>query len=258
MDRKSTVLFTYRFSDFSFPAHFHDSLEVIAVRRGEIVLRRDRETYVVHAGEIAVVFPSFVHSYERTDIGENEGEVILIGSRLFGEYREDLTAMDMARPVSRLSKLHPDCAHAIDTLLSEEGGIRLQKAYTRLFLCRFMESAELIPRNRSHENLLYSLVDYMGTHFREDLSLSSVAEALFVSKYTLSGVFSKSLNMNFNDYLNSLRINLAMQLMEGSDRTITDICYEAGFGNVRTFNRAFMKQCGITPSEYRQTIRHTL
>ncbi len=92
----------------------------------------------------------------------------------------------------------------------------------------------------------------MERHFKENLTLSKVADALYVSKYTLSGIFSRILGTSFNDYLNGLRINLAVQLLENSDSTVTDIAYEAGFGNVRTFNRAFMKLIGVTPTEYRR------
>lgn len=257
LERKGTDLFIYDFKDFSFPAHFHDSLEVIFVENGEIELRIDDKVQIIRQGEIGVIFPNLVHSYERTDIVENNGHILLLSQRLMGEYRDELADFRLKNPVFTLSELHEDCAQGIRVLYTEaREDIRMQKAYAQLFLCRFMLCGELVPKETKHKELLHALVDYMGSHFRENLSLSSVAEALYVSKYTLSGIFSRSIGVNFNDYLNALRINLAMQLIENSDASITDICYEVGFGNVRTFNRAFKKHCGLAPTEYKKNLRH--
>lgn len=255
-EKKDVELFRYDFRDFVFPAHLHASPEVIFVEEGQINLRIENEVYTVGQGEVAIVFPNLVHSYEWSDIAENKGYLLLLGQRLLGEYKDDLTNFRPSRPVKKLDELHEDCARAARVLHDEAGeDIRLQKAYARLFLCRMMRELTLLPRKPLREDLLHSLIDYMGANFRENLSLGSVAEALYVSKYTVSGIFSKSMGMNFNDYLNALRINLAMQLIETGNSSITDICYEVGFSNVRTFNRAFMKNCGLTPSEYRKNIR---
>ena len=63
---------------------------------------------------------------------------------------------------------------------------------------------------------------------------------------------SSKLKMGFNDYINSLRISNACKQLLKTDASVTEISESVGFNTLRTFNRAFMKQMGMTPSEYRR------
>ena len=60
--------------------------------------------------------------------------------------------------------------------------------------------------------------------------------------------------MRFNDYINSLRVSKACLLLTDSDMSITAISDKVGFSTIRTFNRAFLRQTGKSPSDYRRTI----
>ena len=76
---------------------------------------------------------------------------------------------------------------------------------------------------------------------------------LHISKYYISHLFSHKLNMRFNDYINSLRISDACRYLRHDTRSITEISELVGFSTLRTFNRAFIKQIGVTPSQYRKS-----
>ena len=62
---------------------------------------------------------------------------------------------------------------------------------------------------------------------------------------------SNKLHIGFNDYINSLRVSNACKHLLKTDLSITEISEIVGFNTLRTFNRAFVKQMGITPSDYR-------
>ena len=64
-------------------------------------------------------------------------------------------------------------------------------------------------------------------------------------------MMSAKLRMGFNDYINSLRVSNACKLLRKTDLSITEISERVGFNTLRTFNRAFSKQMGMTPREYR-------
>ncbi len=256
LEKKDTDLFVYEFRDFGFPAHFHDSMEIICVESGEIILSSDSRRFSITAGNIAVVFPGRIHFYESGPDKNNSGFILLLGPKLLGEYKKELGAVIPQCPVFPAAGLHPDCLHAMETLRrGTKEGFRVQKAYAQLFLCRMLPGARLVAAPPSSENVLYPLINYMEEHFRENISLEDAASALYINKYRLSGIFSRILGINFNDYLNSLRINLAMQLIDTSENSMTEIAFEVGFLNVRTFNRAFKKNTGITPSEYKKARR---
>ncbi len=254
LEHKDTDLFLYSYKNFSFPSHFHSGLELICAAEGSITLTVGGSDWEVPQNGLGVVLPGQIHSYRTPAETANSGGIILLGQRLLGEYDGEFSGKSLKKPVFRLKDLHPHCAVAIETLLRSGGeSLRLQKAYARLFLCRFLPEADFAAGGGQDDPLLYSLVKYMSDHYRESISLGQAAEALYVNKYHLSRLFSGAMKMNFNDYLNSLRINAAVQLLDSTDLPVTKIAYEVGFGNVRTFNRAFLKQVGAPPRAYRNS-----
>lgn len=53
------------------------------------------------------------------------------------------------------------------------------------------------------------------------------------------------------DYINELRVRDAKQLLEAGEMPISEIAFEVGFESLRSFNRVFYKQTGMTPTDYR-------
>ena len=90
------------------------------------------------------------------------------------------------------------------------------------------------------------------------LTLTELARALSVSPSHLSHTFSQRLHTSFRAYVNALRADHACTLLRSTDFSVTRIAYECGFETQRTFNRAFLEQCGETPSEYRRRARPEL
>ena len=79
-----------------------------------------------------------------------------------------------------------------------------------------------------------------------------LAQALNVSPFQLSRVFSERLHMGFNEYLNALRVDYARELLRETDLPITQLAFECGFESQRTFNRAFREQTGQSPRQFRK------
>ena len=104
-------------------------------------------------------------------------------------------------------------------------------------------------------DLIYETVSYVARNFREELSLEKMARELGVSKYVLSRVFSGTFHRNFNKYVNEQRLEYVISQLECSDRSITEICMDAGFESQRTFNRAFREKYKMTPRQYRKQCR---
>ncbi len=87
----------------------------------------------------------------------------------------------------------------------------------------------------------------------EDLSLSSLADELALSSHQLSELINQEMGKNFSAFVNEYRIREACELLkEKEDRSILDIGYEVGFRSKTSFHRAFIKQVGIPPSEFRE------
>jgi AraC-like DNA-binding protein len=85
------------------------------------------------------------------------------------------------------------------------------------------------------------------------LSLKRLSKLLNVPEKQLSQIINENAGTNFNDFVNGYRIKKAQQLISNRNpQNILQIAYEVGFNSKSTFNTAFKKITGITPSEYRK------
>jgi AraC-like DNA-binding protein len=87
-----------------------------------------------------------------------------------------------------------------------------------------------------------------------DLTLRTLSSLSKISERTISQVINEYRKQNFFDFINSYRIKYTMELLKDNQnhkRTMLDILFEAGFNSKSTFNSAFKKQTGETPSEFR-------
>lgn len=88
------------------------------------------------------------------------------------------------------------------------------------------------------------------------MSLQQASEELEINPAYLSREFSKYFdNLTFGEYMRKLRIEKAMQLIQSSDYSLTEIAYLTGFSDQSHFNRTFKKQTGINPSIYKRSLK---
>ena len=96
-----------------------------------------------------------------------------------------------------------------------------------------------------------TMIFYEAPH-KLKATLADLAERISISPYYLSRKFTEHMKCNLNEYVNQIRVSSAVTALKGTDKTITEICYECGFDNIRSFNRAFKAITGETPTQYRK------
>lgn len=93
--------------------------------------------------------------------------------------------------------------------------------------------------------------DQLDTHM--SLSLQQASEELEINPAYLSREFSKYFdNLSFGDYMRKMRIQKAIELIDATDYSLTEIAYLTGFSDQSHFNRIFKKQTGENPSTYKK------
>ena len=105
-------------------------------------------------------------------------------------------------------------------------------------------------RNMDSE-VINAVMTYINNHYREELSLENVAGFAGFSRYYFSRSFKKQTGYSFKDYLCQKRLQVAMDLLIRTNRSMRDVAIESGFGSVATFNRVFREKKGCTPTQYR-------
>ena len=73
-----------------------------------------------------------------------------------------------------------------------------------------------------------------------------------ISPYYFSKLFKEETGENFIEYLTSLRINKAKELIQNSSLSMKEICAEVGYADPNYFSRIFKKNVGATPTEYKE------
>ncbi|MEO1242792.1 MAG: helix-turn-helix transcriptional regulator [Pseudomonadota bacterium] len=102
---------------------------------------------------------------------------------------------------------------------------------------------------------LISALNTARLHAQSDLSLRKLSDVTGVTKNHISETLSQHLEVNFFDFVNRYRVDEAKRLLAETDETVLAIGLEVGFNSRSTFNAAFKKHGGSTPSAYRAKTR---
>ena len=107
-------------------------------------------------------------------------------------------------------------------------------------------------KGRLYSDAIRKAMDYMDTHYAEDISLNTVADVVYLNRDYLSRQFKREVGINFSEYLMSLRMKRAKQLLETTGMRISDIALQVGITNMSYFSTVFHKSFGHTPNEVRK------
>lgn len=236
--------------------HLHASLELILVLEGSIELGVGAKLFHLNTGDLGIVFPNQVHHYQAFDPEASRVAYLLTAPSLSGAFIHTIQENIPETPVIPAKKVHEDVLYAFQTLTGRrkkgEYDDILHEAYIQIILSRVLPLLTLVNRGSGESELVDQVVTYIAAHFAEEVTLTTMARDLYVNPFALSRIFSRAFHMNFNRYLNLTRLEYSRYLLEGTDKPITDICLESGFGSQRTFNRVFREEYHMTPASYRK------
>lgn len=107
------------------------------------------------------------------------------------------------------------------------------------------------PEQEGYTHIAKAL-EYISENYASPLTLPQVAKAVHLSPNYFSKLFCRVHGYGFAEYVTFVRIGKAKEFLAKTNKGVTYIAYECGFGSFPTFSRAFKKQTGYTPTEYRK------
>ena len=113
------------------------------------------------------------------------------------------------------------------------------------------DAQELISRGKNRSAVIVSAVDYIEEHYAEDLTLSKIAGAVFVSPPYLSNLFKEKMGLNLTLYIHQVRIAAAKKLLTDSSMSLQQIAEAVGYRHEKHFMQIFKKLTDMTPSQFR-------
>ncbi len=102
---------------------------------------------------------------------------------------------------------------------------------------------------------LKKVKQFIDAHFSEPVSLETVSGIAGLERTYFSKFFHEKTGIRFRDWLSAVRVRRAMDIMIARDAPITEIAYEAGFQDLRTFERAVERCTGLSPKVVKRRLR---
>lgn len=242
--------------DHPFPVHVHDEVEIVCALSGRQELTIANKHYVLLPGDIAVIFPTIPHGYDLVS-SDATGVALIFSPDTIAEFAWQFRSKTLTYPLVRSHQKPPELEAIINGLQErfflQQANHPLKLGFLHLFLAFLFTVIQPVPMEKQmHFDLSCQVLHYIGEHYLEPITLETVARALGVSRIHLSHIFSQQLRINFRQYINALRIDRACFLLRDPACAISEISYLCGYGNPRTFHRAFFSQRQMTPTQYRE------
>lgn len=247
--------------------HWHDVVELLFVLEGSINLRIGEKRYILHAGDTILINKNEIHNTSKT----SEDNILLllqISTEYFYYHYPDFNRMifnsddffvkDLNRNKNDIIKHH--LAKIVWELNKKRKGYQLYVLSEVELLIAYlinnynyilMDKDKMISRENELDRIQRILM-FINKNIEEKITLKDIADNENLSIYYLSRLFKENTGITFQEYLNNLRLDKALNLLSINEKSIADIAFESGFSTIKTFNNFFKQALGITPTEYRK------
>jgi len=267
--QRGTVEFPVQYSyvdsglpHYHMPFHWNREWELLRVVKGEFLITLDDEQRRIKAGEIVLIAGEVLHGGETFDcIYES------LVFDLYGLFNKIDVVKPWLRPFYRL-ELVPDRfftnedRHLADILDIFANGVdspclelETLTAVAGLFVWLIKE--ERYQKKTSQNgwpSRIKPVLEYIEQHYSKELSLDILADVAGLSEHYFCKVFYALTHMTPMNYVNFFRIEQASILLDVTDKSITEVASDCGFGDSSYFTKVFKKYKGINPRDYRRQL----
>lgn len=115
--------------------------------------------------------------------------------------------------------------------------------------------SEKNEKGSSHNFLIAKAINYIKENYYCDIDLKTVADEIYISTWYLSKLLKKETGFTFVDLLNKIRVEEAKKLLSQPQYKVYEIAQTVGFTDVPYFSKLFKKITGLTPLEYKNSIK---
>ena len=228
--------------------HHHDKIEIIFCKGAPFGALIDGVRYEVKKGDIVVIGEQKIHNFY---IYEDDTPYLLCQFPLSillnnGIIPKPIKPVITKEALSSILNLSSHIESIISVLFSYGNVATGSKSplaenlYSALYFLLMKhfeeEEASIVPGCEKAD--FYRILKYANDNFTGDLTISSMAAALFMDRGRLSKIFYKYSGMKLNAYINDLRMAMALSLIK-EGMSISRAALDSGFQSVRTFNNVY-------------------
>lgn len=261
----------YYYSDISLnqvAKHAHNYYEFYFFLEGDVSIEIEDQLYPVRYGDIIMIPPHVVHRPIIHSFQKPYQRFVFWISQEYCSYLTELST-DYAYVMQHIIHNKEYVFHN-EKIVFHSLQSKLIKLIEEMHSERFGKAAQITlcvndlvlhlnrlvydqkhPKKAGEELSLYqNLCSFIEEHIEEDLSLDRLSLEFFVSKYHIAHVFKENLGLSIHQYITKKRLLLCRESII-SGMGITESYQTFGFGDYSSFYRAFKKEYGISPKDFK-------
>jgi len=256
--KSNLIYITYTKYENDWPSfmHTHPFTELFLVTGGVGEFYVENNIYPLKKGDFILVNPNTSHT-EKSD-EKNPLEYIAVAVDNFS-----LNLMDTNHFMFNCISKNPDIVKYMDSMLVEQEGNKPYSDHVcqnilEIILIEILRITRLNIDTEPTVNAskeCFKLKKYLDSNYSSKITIDDLAKLSNLNKYYLIHSFNKYFGSSPINYLCGIRIRAAKELLENSDYSIAQISQSTGFSSQSYFTQCFVKDCGISPSTYRNQVR---
>lgn len=261
-----TISRTKRSYEFNMKeSHYHTHYELYYLVSGHSKIFINHTLHYIEPGDIILITPGEIHRTTYHSSPVNERVTLYFGHEYLGALTE-VCGKEMTDYLFRNSKVSvpPGRHRYVEELIQKmEYESAFQDGYSQLmkrnylyemlvFLSRCQEAEPEQAKLLVAEAAIEEAAEYIYTNYKSQVTLEEVAEMIHMSPAYFSRKFKLVTGFGFKEYLTNIRIREAASLLLNTNKSITMIAMECGFGDGNYFGDAFKKVKGVPPRVFRK------
>jgi AraC-like DNA-binding protein len=249
--------------------HYHDTYEIYYLLSGSRNYFINDRTYLVEKGDLVLINRGVLHKTAYGGSPMHERILILFdeayiqGILSLGTDVDLLQAFHQNKNIVKLQKAEQTAIERLLFIIIKEAREKdsghasyVKLAMGELLLSITRKAMRTKPAVSVHIDHMHGkvseIVKYVNIRYTKKITLESISESFYISPYYLSRSFKRVTGFTFIEYLNSLRIREAQQLLKESHLNVSDIADKVGYESQTHFGRVFKKITGLSPLQYRK------
>lgn len=238
----------------SYPMHWHEKVEIQYIIEGINIARCQNDIVEAKKDSFYIINSSEIH---QSIGGVRRHALIQFSPSLFR--KNNLVIKRLVRDpfLSEIIKKMID-----EYYKNDEFSKYIIYGYAHILIMHLYRNHSYKTINPDHYTqnwaLLKDSIEYIQNNYTKNISLQEVADLANISKYYFCNVFKEFTGYTFNEYLNCIRINKAIELLTTTEMPITEIAFLCGFNDSNYFSRKFKQITGKTPIDTREELKEKI
>ncbi len=239
------------FMDVFCEPHMHRQMEILYVISGQCKAQINDTSIILTDNQMAIADSFDIHAWQ--PLGSCNAEYLSFPYRSLAGFMEAKNGRRLKTNFILDEALGEQFKMIIDLIRKnlQSTNKMIVEGLTNAFLGMLLDNIELERQAKSNQRLLMNeILDYIDQNFMNDLTLEKVAAHFAYSKYYFSKLFNQLIHCHFENYINMVRTQNVINLVQNKKRSITDAILESGFSSVPTFYRYFKQRYSCSIKQY--------